>query len=183
MNVFCVSAQEKEEREFRTTRDSLPAPTRDIIAKLPKNIKKLRFFKESDGDKQSFEIKFKYKKKSFSIEFDNLGTIEDTEMLIKKKDIIPSVYKSISNFMSNEFDKVIFIKIQKQFPFTHHTTAIDTYLKKTLDDDFGDDINYEIIVEIKKSSLREFREYTFDSKGLFVSYRALKPSSYDHVLY
>jgi hypothetical protein len=49
------------------------------------NFKRVKFYKESDGDKISFEAKFKYKKQHFSVEFFASGVLEDIEILINKK--------------------------------------------------------------------------------------------------
>ena len=43
--------------------------------------------------------------------------------------------------------------------------------------------NFEIIAEVTVEKETNLKEFTFDSTGLFLNSRTLKPSSYDHVLH
>ena len=72
--VFC---QTKNEKEKRIPLAEFPEAAKAVIKNLPDDCKRLKFYKETDGEKQSFEVKFKYKRKRYSLEFSEDGNIED----------------------------------------------------------------------------------------------------------
>ena len=177
-----VFSQVKDEREERVTLNEFPEAARTLINQLPKNCKKLKFYRETDGTRKSFEAKFKYKKHLYSIEFNLKGVIEDIEENIKFKEINRTGKSKINVYFENNFAKVKAIKTQKQFlliPGTAHSKQINDILEK----ENKSHTNYEIIAEVKTNSKREFREFTFSSSGDLIASRILNATSYEHVLY
>lgn len=174
-------SQTKNEQEERVSLNAFPSKAITVINTLPNTCKRLRFYKEIDGSKESFEVKFKYKKQRYSIEFSTDGTIEDIEVITKLKHIDDTVKTTIKNYYKTSFLKHKFIKLQEQYVYNttmKATNFVSGVLAKTTTIS-----NYEIIAEVKSESKRNIREFTFNANGDFVNSRLLNPSSYEHVLY
>jgi hypothetical protein len=177
-----IGSQTKNEKEERVELKTFPEKAIKVLETLPEDCKRLRFYKETDGSKQSFEAKFKYKKQRYSIEFNSSGTIEDIEVGLKPKDIENAVASEIRAYFKTTYKRSKLIKIQKQYVFNPVLNPID-FLRDVLAKRSRMDINYEIIAEVKSDSKRNIREYTFDSSGSFLNYKIIHPGSYEHALY
>lgn len=177
---FCLS-QTKNEREERIDFKDLPETIEIIVDEFPKEIKKLKFYKESDGEHHSYEVKFKYNSTYYSVEFDTIGNIEDIEILIKERHFKNPVKSIIESYFNKTFKKVKIIKIQKQFVFSDAFSA-NAFISKVLDESIETTINYEIIAEVTDASKRNIREFTFNQNGEFINYRTLSQPYYGHVL-
>ena len=179
---FVGFSQTKQEREFRIEKSQLPEAVISFIANLPDNSKRLRFYKEVDGEKQSFEVKFRIKKSYYSTEFDTCGKIEDIEVLTKTRQIDKTVLNTIETYFENSFKKAKFLKVQKQFLPIENASPNDL-LNSILKGELDNQAHFEIIAEITENSTRNLREFNFDQSGKLISSRVVAPSSYGHVLY
>lgn len=177
-----VFSQTKNEKEERITESEFPEAAIAVIKSLPGDCKRLRFYKETDGKKQSFEVKFKYKRKRYSLEFSNEGTIEDIEVLTKFKLLNESVKVKINNYFKDSFKKHKIIKLQEQYVY-RSVLNVTTFTNNILKNTSSEAPNFEIIAEVKSDKERDIREFTFNSLGEFVNFRILNPTSYEHVLY
>ncbi|APY08146.1 hypothetical protein BWZ20_07460 [Winogradskyella sp. J14-2] len=177
-----VFSQTKNEKEERITKSEFPEVAIEVIKNLPDDCKRLKFYKETDGEKQSFEVKFKYKKKRYSLEFTNDGVIEDLEVLTKFKTINESKKSKIKNYFKSNFSKYKVIKVQKQFIYKKELDPV-AFIKNILKNTATEAPNFEIIAEVKTDKKRDIREFTFNTSGEFVNFRIINPTSYEHVLY
>ncbi len=177
-----VFSQTKNEKEERITESEFPSTAIAVVNNLPEDCKRLKFYKETDGEKQSFEVKFKFKRKRYSLEFSNDGIIEDLEILTKLKTINEEKKSKIEDYFTSSFSKYKLIKVQKQFVYHSELDAL-TFANDILDNTSAEDPNFEIIAEVKTDNKRDIREFTFDDSGEFVNFRILNPTSYEHVLY
>lgn len=177
-----MNGQTKNEKEERIQNKDFPITAKNILESLPDNYKRLKLYKETDGDKQSFEAKFKYKKKRYSLEFSREGQIEDIEVLTKFNTLQKSIRIQIKAYFNKNFIKHKFIKIQKQFVYDH---VLDerTFVKNVLSQTSRATCNFEIIAEVKSDDNRIIKEFTFNAIGTFVNFRILNTTSYEHVLY
>ena len=181
MSSFCFS-QVKNEREERIPISEFPKVAQSYFNVISQNVKYLKFYKETDGDKQSFEAKFKIKKLYYSVEFDTLGKLEDIEIVIKKKHIPKNIIKEISKYFDKNFRKARLIKIQKQY--VNYTKKTDKqFIQQIVDNPNDKHTHFEIIAEIKTKEIHELREFTFDKNGIFKKSRLVTSSSYEHALY
>jgi hypothetical protein len=178
---FGVS-QTKNEQEERVKVNEFPKVAQEYFNKLPHKLKNQRFYRESDGDKLSFETKFKYKKQHYSVEFDANGILEDVEVLIKKKDIPKVSFETILNYFNTHFEHVRFIKIQKQYINASHTNDLQ-FINFVLDDSINKNTHFEIIADIKSNGKHLLKEFTFKSNGEFEKSRPVSSSSYEYALY
>ncbi len=179
--LFNAKAQTKQEREYRIDRDALPEQCLILLQDYLSNTKRLRFYEEHDGEKASYEIKFKKDKLFYSIEFDGNGTLEDVEFIIKPQDIPTDVYESITSYFREKHHKYRIKKIQQQY--LNKSGNEQLVLKNAFQNLILADINYEIIITTKdKGGFSEY-EITFDSAGNHLLTRKAVNSNYDHVLY
>lgn len=177
-----TNAQIKNEKEQRIQLSEFPEGAKSIIHNLPKGCKRFKYYIETDGDKLSFEAKFKFNKKRYSIEFTEDGQIEDVEFIVKLKHVKPSIKKNINSYFNLTFKTYKFIKLQNQYVYNSDKNQLQ-FLNDVLFQKQKSLPNFEIIAEIKINKQREVREFTFNNKGEFANYRILNPDSYEHVLY
>jgi len=115
------------------------------------------YFIEKDADTVCYEADFTYLKQKYSLLFDTLGNVVETEIEISFEKLTESVEKLIEEKLSLDLKKY---KIKK-------TQAVD----------FRGMLLYEIQVRGKKNKDVEFYEYYFNRLGEFVKVETiyLKP--------
>jgi len=176
-----LCAQNKYEREFRIRKTQFPEKAIGFIEDRLNDARKIRFYKETDSAKVSYEAKFKKDRLRYSIEFDQDGKLEDIEILIKEVDIPEDSFKNITLYLQKEFKKYRIRRMQQQYPL------VDNNTEKTLENAFQNiilpSINYEFIVAGKKDKKYEQYEVLFNASGNFIKLRKSLPPNYDHVLY
>ncbi|WP_299524839.1 hypothetical protein [Winogradskyella sp.] len=174
--------QTKNEKEERIKLSEFPLAAQKIVETLPKNCKRVNFYKETDGQKQSFEAKFKHKGKRYSLEFSKEGIVEDLEVLTKFKAVKTNVKTEITDYFKSTYSKHKVIKVQKQYVYNSNIEA-SQFIANVLSQNSGIAPNFEIIAEVKVEKQRVLREFEFDDKGTFISFRTINSTSYEHVLY
>ena len=177
-----VISQTKNEKEERIKPSNFPLAAQQVVTSLPSDCKRLKFYKETDGQKESFEAKFKYKGKRYSLEFSKEGNIEDLEVLTKIKSIEATISSKIIEHFESTYTKHKLIKIQEQYVYNTATDPIQ-FVNRVLNEKSDIAPNFEIIAEVKLNKQRELRELTFNGTGQFLNFRTVNPSSYEHVLY
>lgn len=175
-------SQTKNEQEERVKLEALPETVIDLVNTLPKECKRLRFYKETDGETQSFEVKFKYKKQHYSIECSTIGRVEDIEVIVEPKQIKTTAKSEIDAYFKENFQKSKLIKVQLQYVYTS-TEVISVFVNNVLSKTNDLNVNYEIVAEVKSDSKREVCEFLFNENGSFVGYKTLNSNSYEHVLH
>ncbi|WP_435623699.1 hypothetical protein [Flagellimonas sp.] len=178
---FFVFGQVKNEIEYKISPSELPKGIETLLSPHMQDAKRIRYFLEIDGDKKSFEAKFKKRRLRYSVEFDESGALEDVEFIIKPTDIPNESWSNILRYLEGNFSKFTVKKIQQQYP------AKDKSPAQTLTDAFQNlllpYLNYELIVSAKNKKGFEQFEILFDSEGRFLEMRKFIGSKYDHVLY
>ena len=184
LSSFTV-AQVKYEKEERIPIDDLPSVVQALLPQLQFNAKRIRYYREFDGDKESYEVKFKKHGTHFSIEFSQDGSLEDIEMLIKKSDLPSSVMTSLND----TFPRCKLTRIQKQFVHPKDADPANT-LRIVLSDHHDalnhkliDEANYEIEAQcVTKNGLQK-KELLFSSGGKLLSTRTIIAEADDHIIY
>jgi len=180
--VLFSFAQNKYEREYRIRKVQFPEKALDYIEEKLTDAKRVRFYKETDSTKISYEAKFKKDRLWYSIEFDQEGGLEDIEILINSVDIPDAAFSNIKSYLQQYFKKHRIRKIQQQYPFIEGGSPEST-IKNAFQNLMIPSINYELIVAGKKQKNFEQFEVLFDAEGDFKSIRKSLPPNYDHVLY
>lgn len=175
-------AQHKYEREYRIRKVQFPTKALNYIEKKLSDAKRVRFYKETDSAKISYEAKFKKDRLWYSIEFDKEGELEDIEILIQSVEIPQSSFETITTYLNTTFKKYRIRKIQQQYPVTDPKNPEKT-IKEAFQNLILPTINYEFIISAKKESNFQQYEILFDADGNFKSIRKSLPPNYDHVLY
>ena len=184
LSSFTV-AQVKYEKEERIPIDDLPSVVQALLPQLQFNAKRIRYYREFDGDKESYEVKFQKHGTHFSIEFSQDGSLEDIEMLIKKSDLPSSVMTSLND----TFPRCKLTRIQKQFVHPKDADPANT-LRIVLSDHHDalnhkliDEANYEIEAQcVTKNGLQK-KELLFSSGGKLLSTRTIIAEADDHIIY
>lgn len=179
--VYTTSAQNKYEREYRIKKSQFPENALSDISGNLEDARRLRFYKETDSSKISYEAKFKKDRLKYSVEFDEKGTLEDVEIEIKPIDIPDESFSQINAFLEKKFTKHHIRKIQQQYPLENDD--IETTLNNAFQNLMLPSIKYELIVSGKSDKSYEQFEITFDASGDFETIRKSLPPNYDHVLY
>lgn len=174
-------AQNKYEREYRIRKSQFPAKALSLIENSIKGFKRVKFYKETDSTKVSFEAKLKKERLWYSLEFNKEGILEDVELLIKPTDIPNETYTKIEEYLNKNFNKYRIKRLQQQYPVRNDTP--ETTLKNAFQNLILPSNNYELIVVGKKENAYLDYEILFDADGNFKNIRTSLPPNYDHVLY
>ncbi|ARN78253.1 hypothetical protein BST97_09760 [Nonlabens spongiae] len=174
-----VQAQQiKKEQESRIESQEFPAETEKWVKALSENCKKLKFYKEVDGDKTSYELKCKCEGRKRSIEFSEKGALEDVEILTRNKKVAKAVLKRIQKSLDSITSKNRIEKIQEQY-FLNSTSPAQLKLRINNSDLNG----YELIVAFKEKRKIYRKELQFDRYGKLISSRDIKRLEYDFLLF
>ena len=180
--LFIVNGftQKKQEQEFRIDKGELPENILPVLSYYLDDVKRLRFYKEQDGEKSSYEVKFKKDRLLYSIEFDEKGVLEDVEFIVKQKDIPDETFEKLTKYLQSNHGKYRIKKIQQQYLNTRNA-------QKTLKDAFQNlilpEIRYELIIATKDDEGYGEYEITFDAMGAHLLTRKSVNTKYDHVLF
>lgn len=175
-------SQSKNEKEERISASEFPEIAKSYFNIISQDVNYLKYYKETDGDKKSFEVKFKYKKEHYSVEFDTLGQLEDIEIVIKKKHIPKKIYNTISDYLNSNYKRFTMVKVQKQYINTSNKTD-KQFIQHILEKPYNKHTHFEIIADVKTKDQHELLELTFDRYGVFEKSRKVTSSSYEHALY
>ena len=178
---FFGHAQNKFEREYRIKKSQFPEKALSYLEGRLEDARRIRFYREIDSAKTSYEAKFKKDRLKYSVEFDDAGNLEDIEIEIKSVDIPNESFSEITEYLSTSFGKYHIRKIQQQYPVGN--TDIETTLKNAFQNLLLPSLNYELIISGKKDNNYTQYEILFDAQGGFVKIRKSLPPNYDHVLY
>lgn len=175
-------SQVKNEHEERIPKSDFPLVAQNYFDSFMDDVKYLKFYKETDGSKHSFEAKFRLNDLHFSVEFDSIGKLEDIEIVIKKRHISKIALNAINTYFLNNYKRTRFVKIQKQY--VNYTNQPDLhFIEHIAENPFDKHTHYEIIAEVKTEGGRVLKEFTFTNRGQFEKMRIVTSSSYEHALY
>ena len=173
--------QEKREQEKKIKAHQMPPGTLDLLKKSVPGLKKVRYYRETDGDHLSYEAKFQYNKRLFSVEFSKEGLLEDVEVKISYKNLPLPVRDQIEHYLKQECETFKIIKVQKQYKHTG-PDPLETLIVAR-DEGESDTIFFELEIDMRKSRGWSSHEILFDRKGRFVSKRRIVTRSLDNLLY
>lgn len=180
--VLNLSAQTKNEKESRIQLSEFPAQAQTTINSIIDEVKRIRHYKEIDGNHEGFESKFKYKKHWYSVEFSKSGNLEDIEVRIRERQLNTVTKNKIKSYLKQHFLKYDIIKIQEQYT-PSRAAENELYLKTILKDRKSTDSNFEIVIAVKLSEGWELKEMTFNAAGKFLNSRDIQQDSYEYIMY
>jgi hypothetical protein len=165
---YCARAQEKWERESRIRASQVPVLASQFLDSIPDK-SKLKWYREESLSDTSFEAKFTYQKRAYSVEFSKKGIIEDVEILMVWDELNESVRKSIEQIFQKNCTRFKVERLQVQYSGSNASL-----IRLFIDNQSGINLekHYEIIVKCTQQKSVDLFEYLFDDKTL--SYKASK---------
>ncbi len=177
-----ASAQQKQEREFRIRKAQFPESAREVMEPYLEDVRRLRYYKEIDSARSSFEMKFKHRRLHYSVEFTPEGELEDAEVLIKPVDIPNESLDAIRTHLKETYGRYRIRKIQQQYPRASFASDTQT-LKNAFQNLLLPEIRYELVIQTRQESGLAHFEILYDSEGRLLRIRESLPPNYNHVLY
>ncbi|WP_324025082.1 hypothetical protein QSV08_17970 [Maribacter sp. BPC-D8] len=174
-------SQYKNEREHRILKSQFPAAAIVNINENVSDFKRIKFYKETDSTIISYEAKLKKDKLWYGIEFDEEGTLEAIEILIKVTDIPNDTYDKITGYLNNNFAKYKIRKLKQQYPSNNE--AVGETFKNAFQNLILPSNNYQVVIADKTDKGSIDYEILFDADGNFKKSKTSLPPNYDHVLY
>ena len=172
-------AQEKKmEREEQLKTEEVPELIKTYLAPYLAELKNLKFYRETDGEKKSYEAKGTYQKQYFSIEFSETLVLEDIEVTLEK--LPENIRIPIKDHLS-QYDKSKIRKIQRQF--SSDVISTPQLLESVLNGQAMGLLQYEIVVAVKKDGKWIWYEMLFREDGAFLSQIEIENRSADFILY
>jgi|TARA_B100000949_G_C14250067_1_gene437710 flagellar capping protein FliD len=182
--VFFLTAtgfsQVKKEYEKRISEADFPAEALSLISPFKKEFNRLKYYKEFDGDNQSFEAKFKYESSHYSVEFNNEGKLEDVELKLSKNKLPKALWEAIKLNLDSNYERWKLEKLQCQY--SHINNPKET-LEKALNKTQTKQENYELIVAIKQKGKLKKMEILFNARGEVLNRRDILRRSYDFLIF
>ena len=178
--LSALAQDKKVEKEKDINADRMPGNSLEFLMKnIPEKHRKLRFYYETDGEKESYEAKFKHSGSRFSVEFSSEGILEDVEVEADDDELEKSVLKNIKDHLKDTHER---FKIEKiQFQYVNNDNPIETMQRaKQL---FSTPDHYELIVATKNKGKLKKYEMTFDAQGKFEKQREIIRNSYDYLIF
>ena len=176
LSYTCL-AQIKYEKEERIQKEELAVAVVQLLPLMEANAKRIRYYREFDGQSMSYEVKFKKYGTHFSVEFDKEGILEDIEVLMSKAGLPTAVLETVKN----HFQRVKLTRIQKQFVHQQIENA-----ELTLQAVFENQLiptAYELEVSGKtQDGYRQF-ELLIDPAGKLLKKSTILTKDYEHVVY
>jgi hypothetical protein len=171
------SQEVKLEKEERIKSTDFPADAVPWILRFAGG-KRIKFYKEFDGDKTSYEGKFKKNGRRYSMEYSKDGNLEDVEIEIQRKEIEKNLWETMEGKLDSIDDRWRVEKIQQQYRMPEE--GYDQLLQHTKNQNFQ---YLEIIVAFKNNRKIYSKELLFDREGTIIRKREVKRRAYDFLLF
>lgn len=147
----------KQEIETSIQKRDVPSAALTFLSTTLSEANDIRYYKESDGQDISFEVKFRLNGHVWSVEFDSAGAFQDAECLVSMNDLSSELTSKILSHLNSRFTSWSANRIQLQFP------SWPTELENPT--------GVEIVVEGQNSSEVGLFEFFFPSDGSAISER------------
>ena len=182
----CYSAfgQIKYEKEERIQKEELPVAVVQLLPLMKANAKRIRYYREFDGQSISYEVKFKKHGAHFSVEFNQEGVLEDVEVLVAKS-ALPTV---VLETVKTHFQSVKLTRIQKQFVHPQGVNPVHTLRAvfgkySSVKHDVLTKSAYEIVVSGKTQNGYQQFEVLVAPSGKLLKKSTILTKDYEHVVY
>jgi hypothetical protein len=174
-----ASAQGKEEVEERIEAVDFPEEARRFAETLFEG-EKIHWIKERNQNGHSYEAKAKVSNVKYSLEFDDQGTFEDLEFVIKSKQLPEEIKQQIEQHLGSEFERFKIRRIQEQWSGDQSRLKIALQQQKK---DSALKRQYELEVHGKRKGAYADYEYLFDGAGSYISSQEIQESNHDNFFY
>jgi hypothetical protein len=183
---LCGQAQEGVKREFeqRVRPDQFPSSIYADLQPVTENARRVRYFREFDGENYSWEVKMVYGGRHFSLEYNDSHQLNDIEELVRWRRLDPATRAALSRYFESNYDRFRVKRFQKQFfprPETDPMQTIEAILSGSRTNPDG----YELEADIRRAEDRLIGtyEFQFDKDFNLVSKRKIVPLSHDNLVF
>ncbi len=157
LGLILINPPVKQEIEMSIQKSDMPSTALTFLEATLTKAEEIRFFKETDGQDVSYEVKFRLDGHEWSIEFDPTGNLDDAEKLVDFKDLSKEWRARIHSQLDSRFTSWTVTRVQLQF--------------LTWPADLDRPTGVELIVEGQNSSEIGVFEFGFPSDDSSVSER------------
>lgn len=163
--------QVKVEKEERVHADLVPEKAKNLVASVKS--RKIKWLKEWDGKVFTFEAKFSYKGKLYSVEFDSLGQLQDVELKVNKRVLTAKQHGLLDAVQDSLFSSSRIKKIQYQYTASVITNQED--FTTLLNSDLSTfKYSYEIEVKGKVKKSWKYYELLISEQGCLIQSREIQ---------
>lgn len=183
--ITLAQAEIKKEMEKSIPAKEFPSKCLNRLKPFLINSKKIRYYKEQNSERLTYEVKLKKEGRHFSIEFHQDCKIIDVEELVKFKGLDPKIQKQMKNFFKKHYKKNKMYRIQKQYSPRKEDPDSMFVNNFFIESNKKHILRYEIEAEvITKDPKEAFHfEYLFDNDGNLIQKRKINKGLMDNVLY
>lgn len=175
-----VHAQVKNETEKRIKKNEVPDAVMEWFEDTYENSKRVKWFYQTDGDKEVYEAKLLHQNRKHSVEIFPNGEGLNIEILIDFNSIESYAKKNIEKYLTSNYSKFKIKKTQKQY--TGSSDDLEDFIDENeLDDDL--EINYEIEFYGRNDVENELWEGLFNANGELIERRKIKLKATDNLDY
>lgn len=174
----------KNEVEISIAREGMPPKALALLEPVLAEARKVRFYRETDGDQVSYESKLKWKGDFYSIEFEQNGSLLNAEKLVRYGSLPGEVRKAVNSRLEKDFGRYKVRRTQVQYSGGTSGLSDAQVLKSLGRPDPGDvTVRYELEVDAVAASNPGAYELLFDAEGNVLERREIVRRSLDNILY
>jgi len=159
---FCCYAQ-KIEKEKSINRGKFPEKAIEYLNQEYSEMNRVKYYLEKTQDAIFYESKFECKGDFFSVKFNDDGSLYDIEKLITEEEISESAQQKIKSRFDDDFIRWKIKKIQQR--------------------NYQGSLEYEIVVEGKKSKQIKTYEFHFSKSGNFLNQEEIESRFTDIIFF
>lgn len=180
-----IAQDEKREYEQSVKKREIPAEILDSLEPFIQKSSRIKYYFQTDGEEETYEIKGRMKGKYYSIEYQKDGTLIDIEMLIDFEEIPENTHNNIQEYLTENYDKYVFTRIQQQYiPEEEEAEEAEEAIEDLMEDDFEDfGIRYELEVDTRAGNQLGSFELLFDAEGKLMQQRKIIKRAEDNIFY
>ncbi len=160
-------SQNKFERKSKVDLEDFPEKAYALLQPHIENARRIRLYKEVDGTKQSYEVKFKKRKLHYSVEFDARGNLEDVEFNIKAVDIPEDSWKAIQKYLKSNYSDYEIKTMLQQYAMQADVSE-EQLLYNAFQNLILPDVQYVLEFTSKKSGKKQLIVGHFNSDGSLI---------------
>ena len=174
---------EKDEVERSISRNEMPEKAVALVDEFWPGLRGIKYFRETDGTLNTYEVKLEWRGAQYSIEFSTEGYVLDVEQLISF-DIIPeSTRNLITGDLENQFSSYRITRIQRQYLARDEDDEDDEdFIDDILEEDAEDyEIRYEIVLDGENREELGSFELLYSDSGSLIEKRKVARRSLDNI--
>jgi len=174
----------KDEIEETISRDEMPVLALDALKEFVENqtVSGIEYFRETDGETTTFEVKLEWQNDQYSIEFNEAGSLLDIEQLVEFNEIPEEVQQRINQMLEDQYTRYRITRVQKQFIAEEEDDEGEDVIEDLSENDL-DDLLLRYEIEVEGQNRREMGafEMLFDSSGELIQRRRIVRRSLDNI--